>query len=127
MMGKKALERQLGEKEALARAKMLRVSPRKLSLVTGLIRNKDVSKALAYLTFSQKRIAHEVKKVLLAAIANAESNHNLDIDQLYVSHVSVGKALVMKRVHARARGRASRVEKPYSNLRIIVREREEIA
>jgi len=126
-MGKKALERQIGDKEALARATMLRVSPRKLSLVTGLIRDKDVAKALAYLTFSQKRIAHEVKKVLLSAIANAENNHNLDIDQLYISHISVGKALVMKRVQARARGRASRVVKPYSNLRIIVRERGETA
>lgn len=126
-MGKKVAERQLSNKEALARAKMLRVSPHKLSLVTGLIRNKPVDKAVADLTFSRKRIAGEVKKVLLAAIANAENNHGLDIDQLYVSHVSVGKALVMKRIRARARGRAARVFKPYSNLRIIVKEREEIA
>ena len=126
-MGKKALTRQFGENEAIARAKMLRVSPMKLSLVTGLIRDKDVNKAVADLSFSKKRIAGEVKKVLLAAIANAENNHGLDIDRLYVSHVSVGKALVMKRIRARARGRAARILKPYSNLRIIVKERGETA
>ena len=126
-MGKKALTRQFGENEAIARAKMLRVSPMKLSLVTGLIRDKDVNKAVADLSFSKKHIAGEVKKVLLAAIANAENNHGLDIDRLYVSHVSVGKALVMKRIRARARGRAARILKPYSNLRIIVKERGETA
>ena len=126
-MGKKALERQLSDKEAMAKAKMLRVSPQKLSLVAGLIRNKNVERAIADLSFSRKRIANDVKKVLLSAIANAENNHDLDIDQLYVSHVSVGKALVMKRLRARARGRAARIFKPYSNIRIVVKEREETA
>jgi large subunit ribosomal protein L22 len=126
-MGKQAFQSTLLENEALAKGTMLRVSPRKLALVTGLIRYKQVNEALANLTFSKKRIALDVKKVLLSAIANAENNKGLDIDQLYVSHVSVGKALVMKRVQPRARGRATRIEKPYSNIRIIVKEREEIA
>ena len=126
-MGKKAFERPLTDKEAFAKAKMIRVSPHKLSLVAGLIRGQDVDKAVSNLTFSKKRVAEEVKKVLLSAIANAENNHGLDIDQLYVSHVSVGKAMVMKRIRARARGRVARILKPYSNLRIIVKEREESA
>jgi len=124
-MGKKALPRQLGEKEAIAKAKMLRTSPQKLSLVAASIQGKKVGNALAELEFSKKRIAQEVKKVLTSAIANAENNHNLDVDQLVVSQATVGKALVMKRFRARAKGRASRILKPFSNLRIIVKERNE--
>ncbi len=125
MMGKKALPRQLGEKEAIAKAKMLRTSPQKLSLVAASIQGKKVGNALAELEFSKKRIAQEVKKVLTSAIANAENNHNLDVDQLVVSQATVGKAMVMKRFRARAKGRASRILKPFSNLRIIVKERNE--
>src|SRR6476469_10096847 len=121
-MGKKARERELPENEAKAVARMLRVSPQKLNLVAQLIRGKKVSTALADLTFSQKRIARDVKTCLESAIANAENNHELDVDDLVVSQAFVGKALVMKRFHARARGRAGRVEKPFSNLTIIVRE-----
>jgi len=124
-MGKKAFPRQLSEKEAVAKAKMIRTSPRKLSLVAASIQGKKVGNALAELEFSKKRIAHDVKKVLTAAIANAENNHNLDVDQLVVSQATVGKALVMKRFRARAKGRASRILKPFSNLRIIVKERNE--
>ncbi len=101
---------------------MIRVSPQKLNLLAQLIRGKKVDRALADLEFSRKRIAHEVKKTLESAIANAENNHGLDVDDLIVAQAFVGKALVMKRFHARARGRASRVEKPFSNLTIIVRE-----
>tara|TARA_R110002050_G_scaffold118195_4_gene235477 strand:+ start:3215 stop:3598 length:384 start_codon:yes stop_codon:yes gene_type:complete len=121
-MGKKALPRQLSEKEAIAKAKMIRTSPSKLSLVAASIQGKKVGKALAELEFSRKRVADEVKKVLTAAIANAENNHNLDVDQLVVSQATVGKALVMKRFRARAKGRAARILKPFSNLRIIVKE-----
>lgn len=121
-MGKKALPRQLSEKEAIAKAKMIRTSPSKLSLVAASIQGKKVGKALAELEFSRKRVADEVKKVLTAAIANAENNHNLDVDQLVVSEATVGKALVMKRFRARAKGRAARILKPFSNLRIIVKE-----
>lgn len=127
-MGKPAAERRLTETEAKAFAGLVRSSPRKLNLVAQLIRGKSAGEALALLTFSKRRIAGEVKKVLQSAIANAENNHQLDVDRLYVSHATVGKALVMKRFHARARGRGARVEKPYSNLTVIVRERaEEVA
>jgi len=101
---------------------MLRVSPQKLNLLAQLIRGKKVERALADLEFSRKRSALDVKKTLESAIANAENNHSLDVDDLVVAQAFVGKALVMKRFHARARGRASRVEKPFSNLTIIVRE-----
>ena len=101
---------------------MLRVSPQKLNLLAQLIRGKKVDRALADLDFSRKRIAKDVKKALESAIANAENNHDLDVDDLVVAQAFVGKALVMKRFHARARGRASRVEKPFANLTIIVRE-----
>jgi large subunit ribosomal protein L22 len=121
-MGKAAHPRALSDSEAKAVLRMLRVSPQKLNLVAQLIRGKKVSTALADLTFSQKRIARDVKKCLESAIANAENNHDLDVDDLVVSQAFVGKALVMKRFHARARGRAGRVEKPFSNLTIIVRE-----
>ncbi|HMK89395.1 MAG TPA: 50S ribosomal protein L22 [Methylocystis sp.] len=110
------------ENEARAVARMLRVSPQKLNLLAQLIRGKKVERALADLEFSRKRSALDVKKTLESAIANAENNHNLDVDDLIVAQAYVGKAMVMKRFHARARGRASRVEKPFSNLTIIVRE-----
>lgn len=121
-MSKPKTERALKETEAQAVTRMIRVSPQKLNLVAALIRGKKVSTALADLTFSRKRIAGTVKKTLESAIANAENNHELDVDSLVVAQAFVGKALVMKRFHARARGRASRVEKPFSNLTIVVRE-----
>jgi large subunit ribosomal protein L22 len=121
-MSKQANPRRVADNEAKATIRMLRVSPQKLNLLAQLIRGKSVSKALADLEFSHKRISVEVKKALESAIANAENNHELDVDDLVVSQAFVGKALVMKRFHARARGRAGRVEKPFSNLTIIVRE-----
>jgi large subunit ribosomal protein L22 len=114
--------RALKDNEAKAVCRMIRVSPQKLNLVAQLIRGKRVDRALADLTFSHKRIAVDVKKTLESAIANAENNHSLDVDDLVVAEAFVGKALVMKRFHARARGRAGRVEKPFSNLTIVVRE-----
>ncbi|MDI9846961.1 50S ribosomal protein L22 [Rhodoblastus sp. 17X3] len=114
--------RALKDNEAKAVCRMIRVSPQKLNLVAQLIRGKKVDRALADLTFSHKRIAADVKKTLESAIANAENNHSLDVDDLVVAEAFVGKALVMKRFHARARGRAGRVEKPFSNLTIVVRE-----
>ncbi|QJE73638.1 50S ribosomal protein L22 [Aerophototrophica crusticola] len=124
-MGKPAAERRLSETEAMAFGGMIRSTPRKLNLVAQLIRGKTAGEALALLTFSRRRVAGEVKKVLQSAIANAENNHQLDVDRLVVSHASVGKALTMKRFHARARGRGARVEKLFSNLTVIVRERAE--
>jgi large subunit ribosomal protein L22 len=124
-MGKKATPRRLKDNEAMAYAATIRTSPRKLNLLAQLIRGLEAEKALAELSFSRRRIAGEVKKVLAAAIANAENNHQLDVDRLYVAEATVGRGLVMKRFHARARGRGARIEKPYSNLRIIVRERSE--
>jgi large subunit ribosomal protein L22 len=121
-MGKAATPRDLPDNEAKAVARMLRVSPQKLNLVAGLIRGKKVSTALADLEFSRQRIAIDVRKCLESAIANAENNHDLDVDDLVVAQAFVGKSLVMKRFHARARGRAGRVENPFSNLTIIVRE-----
>ena len=121
-MGKAATPRALPENEAKAVARMLRVSPQKLNLVAQLIRGKPVSTALADLEFSRKRISREVKKCLESAIANAENNHDLDVDDLVVSQAFVGKALVLKRFHARARGRGARILKPFANLTIIVRE-----
>ena len=121
-MGKAATPRALSDTEAQAVARMLRVSPQKLNLVAALIRGKKVSAALADLEFSRKRIARDVKKCLESAIANAENNHNLDVDDLVVSQAFVGKALVMKLFHARARGRGARIDKPFSNLTIVVRE-----
>jgi large subunit ribosomal protein L22 len=121
-MGKPARERALPDNEAKAIARMLRISPQKLNLVAQLIRGKKVAKALADLTFSQKRIAKEVKKCLESAIANAENNHDLDVDDLVVAEAFVGKALVMKRFHARGRGRAGGILKPFSNLTIVVRQ-----
>jgi large subunit ribosomal protein L22 len=121
-MSKEANPRRVADNEAKAVARMLRVSPQKLNLLAQLIRGKKVDRALADLEFSRKRIAHEVKKTLESAIANAENNHGLDVDDLVVSQAYVGKAMVMKRFSARARGRASRIEKPFANLTIIVRE-----
>ena len=121
-MSKPKNPRALKDNEAKAVARMIRVSPQKLNLLAQLIRGKKVDRALADLEFSRKRIATTVKKALESAIANAENNHSLDVDDLVVAEAHVGKALVMKRFHARARGRASRVEKPFSNLTIVVRE-----
>jgi large subunit ribosomal protein L22 len=126
-MGKPANEPRIADNEAMAIGRMIRTSPRKLNLVAQLIRGKTAQAALADLTFSKRRIAVEVKKVLQSAIANAENNHQLDVDRLYVATATVGRALVMKRFHARARGRGARVEKPFSNLTVIVRERNETA
>ena len=119
-MGKAATPRALPENEAKAVLRMVRVSPQKLNLVAQLIRGKKVSNALADLEFSRKRIAKDVRKCLESAIANAENNHDLDVDDLVVKEAFVGKALVMKRFHARGRG--ARIEKPFSNLTIVVRE-----
>ena len=124
-MGKKSAPRRLADNEAKAELKMVRVSPQKLNLVAGLIRGLKVEKAIANLTFSKKRIANDVKKLLESAIANAENNHGLDVDNLVVAEASVGKALVMKRFRARARGRGAKILKPFSNMRIVVREVEE--
>ncbi|WP_186386453.1 MULTISPECIES: 50S ribosomal protein L22 [unclassified Stappia] len=124
-MGKPKGGRALADNEAKAVARMLRVSPRKLNLVAASIRGKKVEKALADLTFSRKRISDDVKKTLMSAIANAENNHDLDVDSLVVAEAHVGKAFVIKRFQARARGRVGRIEKPFSNLTIVVREIEE--
>ena len=121
-MSKQAKPRALADNEAKAVARNLRVSPQKLNLVAGLIRGKKVSTALADLEFSRKRIARDVKKCLESAIANAENNHDLDVDQLIVAEAFVGKSITMKRFHARGRGRASRIEKPFSHLTIVVRQ-----
>jgi large subunit ribosomal protein L22 len=121
-MGKAARERTLADNEARAVTKLLRVSPQKLNLLAQLIRGKKVDKALADLTFSRKRIARDVKKTLESAIANAENNHDLDVDALIVSEAYVGKGLVMKRLKASARGRASRIEKPFARITVIVRQ-----
>jgi large subunit ribosomal protein L22 len=121
-MGKAKRERDLPENEAKAVARMLRVSPQKLNLVAQLIRGKKVAAALADLQFSQKRIAKDVKKCLESAIANAENNHDLDVDALIVVQAHVGKALVIKRFHPRGRGRMGGILKPFSNLTIVVRQ-----
>jgi large subunit ribosomal protein L22 len=121
-MGKKARERALTENEAKAVARMLRVSPQKLNLVAQLIRGKKVAAALADLEFSRKRIARDVRKCLESAIANAENNHDLDVDDLVVAEAHVGKAIVLKRFHPRGRGRVGRILKPFAHLTIVVRE-----
>jgi large subunit ribosomal protein L22 len=122
-MSQSANPRRQSETEALASAKMIRTGARKLNYVAQLIRGKSASDALVSLTFCERRVANEVKKVLQAAIANAENNHQLDVDRLVVSHATVGRALVMKRFHTRGRGKSARIEKPFSNLTIIVSER----
>ena len=124
-MSKNARERSLAENEAKAVARMLRVSPQKLNLVAQLIRGKKVATALADLEFSRKRISRDVKKCLESAIANAENNHQLDVDRLYVKEATVGRAFVMKRFHTRGRGRSARVEKHFAHLTVVVRERSE--
>ena len=121
-MGKEKNPRRVADDEAMAKSKMLRTSPQKLNLVAALIRGKKVDKALADLTFSKKRIANDVKKCLQSAIANAENNHNLDVDALVVAEASVGKSVTMKRFHTRGRGKSTRILKPFSRLRIVVRE-----
>ena len=126
-MGKPSAQRQLPENEAKAVGRMIRTSPQKLNLVAQLIRGKKAERALSDLTFSRRRIANDVKKVLESAIANAENNHNLDVDSLVVVEAYVGKNLVMKRFRARAKGRAARIIKPFSQLTIVVREVEEKA
>ena len=125
-MGKKVTKRRLLDDEAMACAKHLRTSPQKLNLVAESIRGKDCEAALADLQFSRRRIAGEVRKLLESAIANAENNHQLNIDRLYVVEATVGKDILMKRWRARARGRVGRIVKPFSNMRLVVREREEI-
>ncbi|NIY76145.1 50S ribosomal protein L22 [Thalassospira sp. HF15] len=124
-MGKKADIRRLADNEAAASLRAVRISPRKLNLVAESIRGMKAEAALAELTFSNKRISQDVKKLLESAIANAENNHQLDVDRLYVKEASVGKAFVMKRWRARARGRVGKILKPFSNMRIVVCEREE--
>ena len=121
-MGKSSRERTLADNEAKASAKMLRVSPQKLNLVAQMIRGKKVASALADLQFSRKRIAVDVRKCLESAIANAENNHDLDVDELVVAEAHVGKALVIKRFSPRGRGRMGRILKPFSNLTIVVRQ-----
>lgn len=126
-MGKQANKRRVADNEAVATATMLRGSGQKLNLVATTIRGMKVEQALTSLSFNQRRIAGEVKKVLQSAIANAENNHNLDVDSLVVSEASVAKAIVMKRFRPRARGRTGKILKPFSRLRIVVREVEETA
>ena len=122
-MSKPSHPRGIADNEAQAIVSNLRVSPRKLNLVAGLIRNRTAADAVATLTFSKRRIAQQVKKALESAIANAENNHQLDVDRLVVSRAEVGKSVVMRRFHARGRGRAARVEKWFSHLKIVVAER----
>ena len=124
-MGKQARDRRLADNEAGAQGRNIRTSPQKLNLVAQAIRGKDVESAMAELTFSKRRVAGLVKKVLQSAVANAENNHQLDVDRLVVAEATVGRAFVMKRFRPRARGRTGRIEKPYANLTVIVRETEE--
>ena len=124
-MGKEARARVLADNEAKAIGTMIRVSPRKLNLVAQSIRGKRAETALNELTFSPKRVAGQVKKVLQSAIANAENNHDLDVDDLFVKEASVGKNMVLKRFHARARGRGARIEKPFAQVTIVVEEKRE--
>ncbi len=126
-MSKSKTPRALAENEAKAIALNMRTSSQKLNLVAASIRGKTAESALAELSFSKRRIAGEVKKVLQSAIANAENNHQLDVDRLYVAEASVGKSFTMKRFRARARGRVGRIVKPWSRLTVVVREREETA
>jgi len=126
-MSKPKHPRMLEETEAQAIVSNLRISPRKLNLVAGLIRNLPASQAVATLTFSKRRIAGQVRKALESAIANAENNHQLDVDRLVVTRAEVGRSIVMRRFHARGRGKASRVEKWFSHLKIVVAERQQEA
>jgi large subunit ribosomal protein L22 len=124
-MGKQAAPRRVGDKEALAVGTTIRGSAQKLNLVAALIRGRRVEEALNVLSFSKRAMAVDVKKVLASAIANAENNHNLDVDALVVKEASVGKAVTMKRFHTRGRGKSTRIVKPFSRLRIVVEERED--
>ena len=124
-MSKPVSPRKVGDKEALAVGTMIRGSARKLNLVAQLIRGRKVEEALNILKFSPKAMSEDVYKVLASAVANAENNHNLDVDALIVSEASVGKSITMKRFATRARGRSTRIEKPFSRLRVVVREQEE--
>ena len=126
-MGKEARARVLADNEAKAIGANIRTSPRKLNLVAQAIRGKSAEAALNELTFSQRRVASQVKKVLQSAIANAENNHDLDVDDLFVKEASVGKNMVLKRFHARARGRGGRIEKPFAQVTIVVEEKREKA
>ena len=126
-MGKEKRPRALADNEAKAVNRLIRSSPQKLNLVAQLIRGKKVDRAIADLTFSQKRVAEQVRKTLESAVANAENNHQLDVDSLIVAEAHVGKRIVMKRLHARGRGRAGRVEKHFSQLTVVVRETDEDA
>ena len=123
-MGQTTNARRVGENEARSYVKYIRTSPQKLNLVAQLIRGKKAERALTDLEFSSKRVAQHVRKALEAAVANAENNHGLDIDRLVVSEATVGKSVVMRRFRARARGRAGRIEKNFSNLTITVKEQE---
>ena len=124
-MGKQAAERRLDDSEAVAIARNIRISPQKLNVIVGMIRGQSAEKALATLTFSRRRIADTVKKALESAIANAENNHQLDVDRLFVKEAFVGKSFKMKRFRPRARGRVGKIEKPFAHLTVVVREREE--
>ena len=124
-MGKQTAPRKVGDKEALAVGNTIRGSSRKLNLVAGLIRGKKAEEAMNILSFSKKAMAVDARKVLASAIANAENNHNLDVDALIVAEASVGKSISMKRFATRARGRSSRIVKPFSRIRVVVREQEE--
>ena len=124
-MGKQAPPRRVAENEALAVNTQIRGSAQKLNLVAGLIRNKKAGDAMNILAFSKKAMAVDVRKCLASAIANAENNHNLDVDALVVAEASVGKSISMKRFATRARGRSSRIVKPFSRIRVVVREQEE--
>ena len=124
-MGKVKMERRLADNEAQAHARFVRTSPQKLNLLAQQIRGLTADAALAALTFSKRRAANDVKKLLQSAVANAENNHQLDVDRLFIKEATVGKTLVHKRFRARARGRVGRIRKPVSNLTIIVQEREE--
>ena len=126
-MSKTSAGRRVSESEALSVLRNLRVSPQKLNLVATMIRGLDADKALAALTFSKRRISNDVKKAVESAIANAENNHQLDVDRLFIKEASVGKALTMRRFRPRARGRTGRLRKPFSHLTVIVGERQETA
>ena len=124
-MSKEKNPRRVAENEAMAVSRMLKTSPQKLNLVAAMIRNKKAGDAMNILAFSTKGMAVEARKVLASAIANAENNHNLDVDALVVAEASVGKSIVMKRFATRGRGKSTRILKPFSRLRIVVREQEE--
>ena len=124
-MGKTSAGRKVAENEAYAVPRNLRISPQKLNLVATMIRGMDAEKALAALTFSRRRISDDVKKAVQSAIANAENNHQLDVDRLFIKEASVGKAITMRRFRPRARGRTGRIRKPFSHLTVIVSERQE--